>query len=60
MNSIITYGIIFVILLALELIYFKVADKFNIIDKPNEEFALNCSTSRWQNHLSPRGLGVCP
>lgn len=60
MNSIITYGIIFVILLALELIYFKVADKFNIIDKPNEEIALNCSTLRWQNHLSTRGLGVCP
>ena len=36
MHSIITYGIIFVILLALELIYFKIADKFNIIDKPNE------------------------
>ena len=32
----ITYGIIFVILLALELCYFKIADKFNIIDKPNE------------------------
>jgi len=32
----ITYGIIFVILLALELVYFKVADKYNIIDKPNE------------------------
>ena len=30
------YGIIFVILLALELAYFKIADKFNIIDKPNE------------------------
>lgn len=30
------YGIIFVILLLLELIYFKIADKFNIIDKPNE------------------------
>ena len=36
MNNVITYGIIFLILLALELIYFKVADKFNIIDKPNE------------------------
>ena len=34
MNSIITYGIIFVILLLLELAYFKIADKFNIIDKP--------------------------
>lgn len=33
---IITYGIIFVVLLACELIYFKIADKCNIIDKPNE------------------------
>lgn len=32
----ITYGIIFVILLVLELVYFKIADKCNIIDKPNE------------------------
>ena len=36
MNIYITYGIIIVILLALELIYFKIADKCNIIDKPNE------------------------
>ena len=36
MNSIVTYGIIAVILLALELAYFKIADKCNIIDKPNE------------------------
>lgn len=36
MNSIITYGIIFVMLLVLELLYFQIADKFNIIDKPNE------------------------
>lgn len=36
MNVIVTYGIIFVILLVLELMYFKIADKFNIIDKPNE------------------------
>lgn len=34
MNICITYGIIFVILLLLELAYFKIADKFNIIDKP--------------------------
>ncbi|UKI39512.1 MAG: glycosyltransferase family 4 protein [Alistipes putredinis] len=32
----ITYGIIFLILLIMELAYFKIADKFNIIDKPNE------------------------
>ncbi len=36
MNTIITLGIIFVILLVAELLYFKVADKCNIIDKPNE------------------------
>lgn len=32
----ITYIIIFAILLALELVYFRIADKCNIIDKPNE------------------------
>lgn len=31
-----TYLIIFLLLLAAELIYFKIADKCNIIDKPNE------------------------
>lgn len=31
-----TYLIILAILVVLELVYFKVADKFNIIDKPNE------------------------
>ena len=34
MNTYLTYGIIFVTLLVLELVYFKIADKFNIIDKP--------------------------
>ena len=32
----ITYGIIAVILVIAELIYFRIADKCNIIDKPNE------------------------
>lgn len=36
MNIIITYGIIFIILLALELVYFRIADRCNIIDRPNE------------------------
>lgn len=36
MNILITYGIIFVILLVLELAYLKVADKFNIVDMPND------------------------
>ena len=31
-----TYGIIFLILLLIELVYFCIADKCNIIDKPNE------------------------
>ncbi len=36
MNIWITYSIIAVVLLVLELVYFKIADKCNIIDKPNE------------------------
>ena len=36
MNIHITYTIIFVLLLALELLYFRIADRCNIIDKPNE------------------------
>ena len=36
MNSDLIYFIIFVLLLISELIYFHIADKFNIIDKPNE------------------------
>ena len=35
-NNMIEYIIIAVLLLAAELIYFRIADKFNIIDKPNE------------------------
>ena len=36
MSTTVIYGIIFMVLLVLELVYFKIADKFNIIDKPNE------------------------
>jgi len=36
MNLYLTYSIIFILLTVLELIYFRIADKFNIIDKPNE------------------------
>lgn len=36
MNIYVIYGIIFVVLLILELMYFRVADKFNIVDKPND------------------------
>ena len=36
MDSYLTYSVIFVLLLMLELLYFSIADKCNIIDKPNE------------------------
>ena len=36
MNMWLTYGIIAVILVVAELVYFRIADKCNIIDKPNE------------------------
>lgn len=36
MNMWLTYGLIAVILIIAELIYFKIADKCNIIDKPNQ------------------------
>ena len=36
MNAYLTYGIIAVALFVLELVYFRIADKYNIIDKPNE------------------------
>lgn len=36
MNIYITYAIIAAILVVAELVYFRIADRFNIIDKPNE------------------------
>jgi len=36
MKSIVVFLIIFIVLLALELIYFRIANYFNIIDKPNQ------------------------
>lgn len=36
MNVYILYAIIFSLLIIIEFIYFKIADKFNIVDKPNE------------------------
>ncbi len=36
MSVIIIYLIVFVLLLVAELLYFRIADKYNIIDKPNE------------------------
>ena len=36
MNICLIYGIILMVLFVLELLYFRIADKFNITDKPNE------------------------
>lgn len=41
-----TYLIVFIVLFALELLYFKVADRFNIIDKPNERSSHTTITLR--------------
>lgn len=40
------YIILFVLLLAAELFYFRIADRFNIIDKPNERSSHNYITIR--------------
>lgn len=43
---ILTYIVIFVLLFALELIYFKIADHYNIIDKPNNRSSHTTITLR--------------
>lgn len=50
MNDFLTYAIIFVLLLVFELIYFRVADNCNIIDKPNERSS--------HTHVVLRGGGI--
>src|SRR5690606_9901181 len=40
------YLIILVLLFVIELVYFKIADKFNIIDKPNERSSHTSVTLR--------------
>jgi UDP-N-acetylmuramyl pentapeptide phosphotransferase/UDP-N-acetylglucosamine-1-phosphate transferase len=41
-----TYIIVFIVLILLELLYFKIADRFNIIDKPNERSSHSTITLR--------------
>lgn len=50
MSAIITYLIVLVLLFAAELFYFRIADRFNIIDKPNERSS--------HNYITIRGGGV--
>lgn len=58
MDIYITYGIIFIILLALELCYFKIADKCNIIDKPNERSSHSTIVLRGGGILFPLAVFV--
>ncbi len=46
MGFTITYFIVLVLLLTAELFYFRIADRFNIIDKPNERSSHNYITIR--------------
>lgn len=50
MSTIILYVIVLVLLLAAELFYFRIADRFNIIDKPNERSS--------HNYITIRGGGI--
>lgn len=49
-DSPLIYAVIFVILLVAELLYFKIADRYNIIDKPNERSS--------HDRITLRGGGV--
>lgn len=54
-----TYAIIFVVLIVLELIYIKIADKFNIIDKPNQRSSHTRIVLRGGgNHIYHRSMGM--
>ena len=59
MNTCLIYGIIFMILLALELAYFKIADKFNIIDKPNERSSHSTVVLRGGGIIFLLSLSIC-
>lgn len=54
----ITYIIIAILLLGLELLYFYVADKFNIIDKPNQRSSHTNITLRGGGIIFLLGLWI--
>lgn len=58
MSIYLTYGTIFVILLALEVGYFRVANKFNIIDKPNNRSSHNTIVLRGGGIIFLLGLWI--
>ena len=53
-----TYLIILAILVVMELVYFKIADKFNIIDKPNERSSHSTIVLRGGGVLFPLSMLV--
>lgn len=59
MNIWITYAIIAVLLLAAELIYFRIADKCNIIDKPNERSSHSTIVLRGGGIIFLFGAWIC-
>lgn len=50
MGTLLSYVVVLVLLLAAELFYFRIADRFNIIDKPNERSS--------HNYITIRGGGI--
>ena len=58
MNIHITYGIIFIILLALEVVYFRIADRCNIRDKPNDRSPHSTSGLRGGGIIFMLGLWI--
>jgi len=50
MDTLLSYGLVLVLLLAAALFYFRLADRFNIIDKPNERSS--------HNYITIRGGGI--
>ena len=50
MGTLLSFVVVLVLLLAAELFYFRIADRFNIIDKPNERSS--------HNYITIRGGGI--
>ena len=55
-----TYSIEFILLLAIELLYFRIADKCNIIDKPNERSSHSTIVLRGGGIIFMLGLWIWP
>ena len=56
MNTLMLYSIIFIVLFLLLNMYFKIADKFNIIDKPNQRSSHTSITLRGGGIIFPISL----